>query len=225
MPNVSAAALLREIAAVPASANDVRRRFRQDAIALVARETLIEPALTFRIVDLEQPPGDVLRAGGETLYAPKLLPASGRLTALACGVATIGARLEGRITTLFAERSVSLALALEELGNELLLAVSRRLQDRMLVAARRAGLSLAGELRPGDPGLALNAHGPLLRLADAGSIGVSVTRGHVLQPLKSTSMVFGAGIDLPPARWSRCDDCKTRSSCKLAMRPAELADA
>ncbi|HXW41216.1 MAG TPA: hypothetical protein VEK75_08440, partial [Xanthobacteraceae bacterium] len=61
------------------------------------------------------------------------------------------------------------------------------------------------------------------RLAGAESIGVTITRGQVLRPLKSMSMVLGIGIDLPPARWSRCDDCPSARQCKLSGRVAPPA--
>ena len=38
--------------------------------------------------------------------------------------------------------------------------------------------------------------------------------------LKSASMVLGVGIDLPPALWSRCDDCPQRDQCKAVARAA-----
>jgi hypothetical protein len=56
------------------------------------------------------------------------------------------------------------------------------------------------------------------RLAGAESIGVSVTQGQVLHPLKSMSMVLGIGIDLPPACWSRCDDCPSALKCRMSGR-------
>jgi hypothetical protein len=95
----------------------------------------------------------------------------------------------------------------------------------MLVAARDRGLVLSGELRPGDPGLALEAQTTVLRLADATAIGVQTTHGLALRPLKSISMVLGAGRGLPPAHWSRCDDCRSRPRCKLVARQAEMASA
>jgi hypothetical protein len=223
MPTVSAAPFLREIEGAPASGTPIRARFHREAVDLIKRERLVEPGYSWNIVELEERPGATLRAGGEAIHAPRLLPQSGRLTALACGVATIGARLEERVASLFAERRVSVALGLEEAGNRLLFAVSRLLQDRMLAAARRRGLTVAGELRPGDPGLALHAQPAVLRLAEAQSIGVHVTGGHALHPQKSTSMIHGVGIDLPPVRWSRCDDCRSRPSCKLAAAPAQAA--
>jgi len=219
--------LLREISALPdgGSANAARMRFRREALELIAREDLIEPAFSFRIVNLDRPATEMLRAAGETIYAPRLLPEAGELTALACGVVTLGPRLEQRITSLFAERCRSLALALDEVGNQLLCGVIRRVQDRMMAAANRSRLTMAGELRPGDPGLALEAQAAVLRLAEADTIGVSLSRGHALQPLKSVSMVLGVGINLPAAHWSRCDDCPSRARCQVVERATRMAAA
>jgi hypothetical protein len=152
-----------------------------------------------------------------------MLPPSGELTALAFGVCTLGQGIERRVSALFAQRRISLALALDTLGNQMLMEASRRLQDRILAEVTRRGLDMAGELRAGDPGLALEAQPAVLRLADAGQIGVSLTGTLALDPLKSTSLVLGVGRDLPPARWSRCDDCRSRAKCRHYARQSDLA--
>lgn len=220
MPTVRGSSLVRELAAIPCAGGPLgqRGRFRRDAIDLVERENLLNAAYCYRIVALDEPPSNVLRAGGETLDAMRLVPESGQLTAVAVGICTLGPALERRATGLFAERRMSLALALDKLGNELLFALSRRVQDRIVVEARKARLTAAGELRAGDPGLPLEAQAAVQRLAGAESIGVSVTHGQVMHPLKSMSMVLGIGIDLPPARWSRCDDCPSAPKCRMSGR-------
>lgn len=217
--------VLREAANTPrfGRPSALRDRLRREALDLARTENLVDAAYSYRIVPLEAPPAPWLRAGGETLHAPRLLPESGQLTALACAICTLGARLEQRITSLFAERRASIALALDELGNELLFAASRRVQDRMLADANRRGLSMAGELRAGDPGLALGAQAAVLRLAQAELVGVRVSDNQLMQPLKSISMVMGVGIALPPAQWSRCDDCPRRTKCKLVEHVANAA--
>ena len=217
--------VLREVADSPrfGRPSALRDRLRREALELARADELVDAAYSYRIVALEAPAAPTLRAGGETVHAPRLLPESGQLTALACAVCTLGTRLEQRVTSLFAERRASLALALDQLGNELLFAASRRVQDRMLVDAARRGLSVAGELRAGDPGLALAEQATVLRLAQAGLIGVHVSDDQLMQPLKSVSMVMGVGLDLPPAQWSRCDDCPRREKCKLVARVADAA--
>ena len=200
----------------------VRERLRRDALELARREALIEAAYSYRIVPLEQQADEVLRAEGEAFHAPWLVPKSGRLTALGCAVCTVGGRLERRVNELIAERRASLALVLDQLGNELLYEVSRRVQDRMLTETRRARLSMAGELRPGDPGLDIDAQTGLLRLAKATDIGVSLSEGMLMRPHKSTSMLLGVGIDLPPATWSRCESCRSRAKCRHAALDATV---
>ena len=71
---------------------------------------------------------------------------------------------------------MSLALALDTLGNQMLMEASRRLQDRILADVTKRGLTMAGELRAGDPGLALEAQPAVLRLAGGATIGVTITR-------------------------------------------------
>jgi len=225
MPEIPSGKLLRQVRIEEAThgAFAARERFHREAEDLIARENLLAPAFSFRIAELEAPAADVLQVGGESPHAPRMLPEAGELTGLACGVVTIGPGLERRVAALFAEKCYSLALALDDIGNQLLFAATRHAQDRMLATVRGQGLSMAGELRPGDPGLALQAQGLVLRLADAASIGVAVNRGHALTPLKSISMVLGVGLDLPPARWSRCDDCPSREKCRVANCPAQPA--
>lgn len=216
MPSGRAHNLLLRVAAapLPGRSSGLRERMRREALALVLSEDLADAAWSYRIVPLDSPVGETLRLEGETLHAPWLLPATGQLTALACAVCTVGPALEARVTALFAEKRASLALALDELGNELLFATSRWVQDRMLADSRRQQLTLCGELHPGDPGLGLNAHAAVLRLAQAEAINVSLCHGHTLFPLKSSNIVMGAGIDLPKASWSRCDRCPSRAKCK-----------
>jgi hypothetical protein len=220
MPMVRGNGLVRELATVPCADEALRRseRYRRDAIDLIAREDLLDAAYCYRIVALDEPPSEVLRAGGEALDALRLVPESGQLTALGIGVCTLGPALERRASALFAERRMSLALALDRLGNELLSALSRRVQDRIVIEARKARLTAAGELRAGDPGLPLSAQTAVHHLAGAEEIGVSVTQGQVLHPLKSMSMVLGIGIDLPATNWSRCDDCPSAPKCRMSGR-------
>ena len=211
---------LRKIAALMSDEDTGARaaRVQAEAMELIRRERLVEASWSYQIVPLGAPPGEVLYADGEAFHAPWLVPETGELTALACAVCTLGPRLEQRVTELFASRQASLALSLDRLGNVLLLALGRLMQDRLFADTARRGLSMAGELRAGDPGLALDAQGAVLRLAQASEIGVTLTSGQVMRPVKTTSMVLGVGIDLPPARWSRCDHCPSRPNCRVARQ-------
>lgn len=221
MPWIRGSQLHREVAQhPPAELSPARARLRAEALALVAAQDLAQPAYCYRIVPLDAPAGTPLRAGGEALQADRLLPGSGELTGLACGACTLGPALENRIRELFADKRASLAVALDEVANDMVLALGRRLQDRMLMEARRRGLAMAGELRAGDPGLDISAQPAVLRLAGAERIGVGLHGGHLLTPIKSVTVVCGVGRDLPPADWSRCDECPSAPRCRLRARAA-----
>ena len=223
MPTIPGAGLLRDIAKMPCSGTAFRHaeRFRRAAIDLIEREGLLAPAYRVRIIPLDAPPDNVLRVGGEVLDAARLIPDNGQLTALACGVCTLGPGIERRLTTLVAERRRSLALALDKVANDLLFVLVRRAQDRLIAEARTLQLTVAGELRAGDPGLPLDAQSAVWRLSGGNSIGVTVTEGQALRPLKSISMVLGVGIDLPAVHWSRCDDCPSAPKCRMSATPRE----
>jgi hypothetical protein len=194
-----------------------RKRLRAEALDLAQQESLVTAAYSYRIVPLRSPAGDSLCLEGEIIEAPWLVPSTGELTAVACGVATIGAALEERVRELFAVRRASLAVALDDIGNELLFAAARRIQDRMLVDSKKRGLMMAGELRSGDPGLALETQAAVLRLAEASAIGVTLSNGFLMRPLKSTSMLLGVGLRLPEVSWSRCDYCPSLERCRVAQ--------
>ncbi len=196
-------------------------RLRREALALVEAESLVDAQASYRFVPIEHI-GDqgVLCVDGLELPAPWLLPADGQLTAVACAVCTLGPALPARVQSLFAQRRASLAVGLDALGNELLFAASRVLQDRMLADAKKQNLSMAGELRSGDPGLAIETQSTVLQLAQAEHIGVTLSSGGMMHPVKTCSMVLGVGLVLPKAQWSRCDSCPTRSRCKLVQQEA-----
>ena len=151
--------VLRDVAAGRVPPQVARRdklvALRAQAMDLVREQGLLQTRASWRIVPLEGEPGEAgsLCMDGQRLQAPWLVPSSGRLTAVACAVATIGDALEQHVGELFAQRRAALGVALDSLGNELLFALSRRVQDRLWAEARQQGLTVAGELRAGDPAL------------------------------------------------------------------------
>lgn len=220
MPAIRGVDLKRELATNPPEGmSPVRARLRNQAIATILAEDLVEASYSYNIVPLQGPAGEILQAGGEWIRAPRLLPESGELTAVGCGVCTLGPKLEARISQLFRERRASLAVSLDEVGNEMLFALGRRIQDRMLSECYRKRLSMGAELHAGDPGLELDAQLAVLRLADADKIGVALYKGQLVTPLKSTSVVFAVGRNLPEVSWSRCDSCPSAAKCNYGRRP------
>jgi hypothetical protein len=220
MPSVRGVDLKRELATNPPEGmSPVRARLRASAIALIEAEDLVEASYSYNIVPLDRPAAETFHVGGETIHAPRLLPESGELTALGCGVCTLGPRLQARVTALFGERRASLAVSVDDVANEMLFALGRRVQDRMLSECYRRRLSMGGELHAGDPGLDVSAQAAVLRLAEAAKIGVGLHGDYLITPLKSGSVVYAIGRNLPEVSWSRCDTCASKTKCSYGRRP------
>ena len=196
-------------------------KLRARALDLVREEGLGESRYALRIVPLEKEDDGHLTLEGETVFAPWLVPETGKLTALGVGLVTLGPAVENRVRQLFAEKQAALALALDQFAAELLFATGARLEVRLRMLAKRQGLSLSGELHPGDPGLALEAQQNLMRWMAPDTLDIALHHGHLLNPLKSGSVIYGIGVDLPAATWSRCDLCPSRSKCAKAERRQE----
>jgi hypothetical protein len=220
MPSVRGVDLKRELANGPLEGlSPASARLREQAIGLIRDEKLLEASYSYNIVPLDATAeGPRLRAGGEALEAPQLLPESGELTALGCGVYTLGPRFEACVSELFQNRRAALAVVLDELGIELLFAMGRRIQDRMLSECYRKRLSMGAELHAGDPGLDLDAQATVLRLAQAEAIGVELHKGQLITPLKSGSVVFAVGRNLPEVPWSGCESCPSNNRCNFGRR-------
>lgn len=209
----------------PALCSPTAEKLRERALRLATEEGLGESRYALRIVPLERQAGGSLTLEGETLFAPRLVPSSGELSALGFAACTLGGALEARVRSLFQARRPSLALALNALGEEMLASLNRRAQDRIQAHASRLGLTMAGELRPGDPGLGLEAQAAVLALAGGAHIGVRLSDYRMLEPVKSVTMVLGIGHNLPEATWSRCEECRSRERCKWARPRSATAAA
>lgn len=201
------------------ASSPARAKLRAGALELLRAEQLdAGGAWAYELVALGGEADGLLCDEGRGPRVPWADPPSGRLTHVACCVCTLGPALPARVHQLFAAKERALAVGLDELGNELLFALARQVEDRILVDARRRGLSMSGELRAGDPGLALTAQPLVLRLAGADAIGITLAPTLLMSPEKSTSAVLGIGVDLPPTDWSRCDECRSRERCQHRAR-------
>jgi hypothetical protein len=198
----------------------VGQKLRQQALELAEAEDLCKGFYISAMVPVDDMDGDALIVEGQRLIAPLLIPEQGLLTILACGVCTLGPRWESSIHDLFTQGRRSLAVALDDLGNEVLMAVSNRMTSRLAAQVQKMGLSMAGELRPGDPGLALDAQDLIVSLVNGQELGVTVVNGGLLHPVKSATVVFGVGKGIPAVNWSRCDYCPSRSQGRCVVHCA-----
>jgi hypothetical protein len=216
MPAIRAIHLTRVLRtlAAPPGASGVEGRARQEALAMIERDALVQPAFSYRILPVRELRGETVDLGDATLRVPELAAESGELTAVAAATCTLGRALEARVTALFGARRPLLALALDALGNEMLFRVADRAFARIRREARRQGLETGAELNPGDSGIALDQQAALLALADAEQNRITLTAQGMLAPVKSLSFLAPLGRNLSVRSSGRCDHCPSKDRCK-----------
>ncbi len=192
---------------------------RRKALTMIAAEGLATPAFCYRCSPLVGVNGNTLELGLASLDAPGLAPLSSRLTAVAAVACTLGPALEARVSELCRERSMSLALALDELGNAMLMYTARCAALAVRRECRSQGLTSGDTLSPGGNGLPLAQQGAVLELAGGDRLGVWTTAQGMLSPIKSRSLVMGAGHGLAaqPLR-RRCESCSSGETCRYRRK-------
>ena len=169
---------------------------RCKALDMVAEEVLAVPIATYTYIPVQGVREEMLDFGQFTLQAPELVAISSKLASVVAVVCTLGPAFEARISSLFKERKYSLALALDELGNELLFYTARLASLQIRKETRRQGLSAGNFLSPGDEGFSLDQQAMVVSMAGGENCGVSVMKLGMLSPVKSLSMVEGIGSEL-----------------------------
>lgn len=190
-------------------------KLRQDAVAMIGEEALAEPAFCYRIVPVQSACSADFGFGRSTLRVPALAGVSTRVTAVASVVCTLGPALEARVSDLCAERRLSLALVLDEVGNELLLSSVRQALLQIRREARQQRLSSGSSLSPGCSGFTLDQQTAVVAMAGGDRLGISVTSHGMLTPVKSRSLIvaIGTGLSAQPLH-RRCESCSSRKQCR-----------
>jgi len=175
---------------------------------------LLDPRVSCRILQKRsRTPDGIELEGGATLTGPLVVRRLWRASAVALLVATIGPRLENRVSRLFG-RDLPYALALDGLGSAAVERLARAARRHLARGLRRRGWCATGPLSPGMEGWPLAAgQKELFRALEAPACGVRLTDEDFLVPRKSLSLVvgLGAGVD---GEGEACDACAARPRCR-----------
>jgi hypothetical protein len=188
----------------------------------VARaDDLIQPRVAYQFLDLAETDEDGLRLpnGSVIEWSPTVAEVMAKPQSLAVAVATIGSRLEAEVAALFSRKQAVKAMALEEIGVAALFELSTGLGNLVAEEAQAFGLKTSSPLFPGDDGIDLGHQKTVFELAGGGDIGMHLSGGAMLFPVKSASMIFGLGKHMP--RWDqnkKCAVCKARNKCLYRWR-------
>lgn len=198
-----------------------RRADVQDMVrwAIDEAQELICPALVYEWLPVERVGGRYVAIGGLRFDLGDHAFLMDAALKACVAVATIGGRLEQRVTQLMTSGDAFRGYLLDEVGVFALATTTGRcLREIAQKEGARRGWGVGAELGPGQlTGWDVAEQRIICDLVDIDSIGVGVTEGGMLVPQKSNSAVVGIGPGFtadevhPP-----CDFCHRQKTCTWA---------
>jgi hypothetical protein len=180
--------------------------------AVVAADGLLQPAVVAASYAVEGLSHERLQLeGGRYLAGPLVAGQLHRAEHVVVAVCTVGPALEAAASEC-SSRDLALSAALDALGTAAVDLLVAALCQRAGDQAKAAGLLTTTPFSPGMVGWPL-------ALLDAASVGVSLTKGFMMLPQKSASLVVGVGGELGQPG-EPCDHCAVAATCRYRQRRA-----
>jgi hypothetical protein len=211
-------AVLRGQGADPAILRSRNPRLVQIAAQALEEGLLqVKPKVLFETFKIESVSHTLVKmAGGKRLKGDGLgqhLAQASELTAIIC---TIGDELEQYAAKVM-ETQVVQGLALYGVGSAAVEALANAACRFLELEAEARGMQSTIPLSPGMIGWPVDQGQPqIFSLLDGSQIGVQLSEGMFMLPLKSLSMVMGFGVDLEQ-QGIVCDYCDIRAVCKYRV--------
>lgn len=196
---------------------DVQALF-DEALALGRR--LIEPRAAIRWTALQRQDGDRLEADGVTLTIPDIARHWGAIRHLAAALVTIGDPLEHRVRELWDARELPLAAMLDSVGSGAVESLAEYVNDLLCQQGIGHGWKVTNRISPGYGAWDVAEQAALFRLCPGAPIGVQLNAACFMTPVKSISLLVGAGSDARVDHYfSQCARC-WMADCAYRRVPA-----
>ncbi len=193
----------------------LRRRL---ATVLEELEDVAAPAACYDAYPIERILHERLElAGGSRIGSGPLASVVAGAEALYIAVCTLGGALDERIRTYRDGHRYVEMLLLDELGSWAVDQVRAQLYERVQAEVAERSWHLSSPLSPGESAWPIREQRIIFRLLNTAKIDVTLGASDLMRPLKSLSLVFGAGAGkLGTEGLTRCHFCSIRDRCRYA---------
>jgi len=182
--------------------------------ALQEGRELVRPAVLTRTLNVESSRHNrVTLEGGSTLSGPLITEHLGGAETVVVILCTIGDELGERVIRETAGH-VGFGFALDAVGSAAVHSLSAAACNRVEQEAIASGLQTSLPLSPGMEGWDVDpGQREIFSMIDPEEIGVVLSPGLEMRPLKTTSSVIGIGADIATTG-AICDYCAMRDTCR-----------
>jgi hypothetical protein len=188
---------------------DVRALFDE---ALALGRALVAPRAVVRWLPVDAQDGARLVTVDATLAIPDIDRHWGRIERLGVAVCTIGPALERRVGELWAARELPLASMLDGVGSGAVESLAEYVNDLLCQEGIPAGLKVTNRVSPGYGAWDVRDQAAIFRLCPGDAIDVRLNDACFMDPVKSISLVVGAGREARVDHYfSQCARCWMRT--------------
>lgn len=185
----------------------------REAISEVEQQA--EPAACWDFFSIEKVLHDKLvLSGGVRLGGGPVVSVVGGATELMAAVCTIGPTVDRLIKEAQDQRQLFRMMILHDLGAWAVDMVRQELCHQLEQNLQQQGLRTSAPLSPGESAWSVKDQAAIFSLLDTGRIGVSLSPSMIMSPLKSLSLIMGAGPNpMGVEGASNCDFCTIKERC------------
>jgi len=179
---------------------------------------LAAPAACYRAYAVERVLHERLElAGGTRIGSGPVASVVAGAEELYVALCTIGPALDGRIREYQARGQHFEMLMLDEIGSWAVDQVRQQLYERVHVELAERGWRTSSPLSPGESVWPIREQRIIFKLLDAAQLGIALGSSYLMSPMKSLSVVFGAGSEpMGVEGLTNCDFCTIQDHCRYA---------
>jgi hypothetical protein len=156
----------------------------------------------------------VVLANGAKIGDETVIKVVGGASELFVALCTIGPEADDRIRQYLKDNDLLKATLLDEMASWGVDLVRQQVCVRIEEGLTREGLRASAPLSPGESAWSVRDQAVIFSLLDAAQINMSLSESMVMYPIKSLSLVLGAGTQAMGVEGAtNCDFCTMRDTC------------
>ncbi|MCC6224657.1 MAG: hypothetical protein IT201_14330 [Thermoleophilia bacterium] len=193
------------------------RRARLASVLAEASEVM-EPAACYDAIPIEKVLHGQLRlAGGTRIGGGPVVEVVGGAEVLYVAICTVGRALDERVRRHREAGRRFEMLILDELGSWGVDQVRQQLYEGLGCELAERGWRTSSPLSPGEGVWSIREQRTIFGLLEPDEIGVRLLPSYVIDPVKSLTVVFGAGASpMGVEGMTNCDFCSIQDRCRYA---------
>lgn len=182
--------------------------------------TIAAPAACYRSYPIERFLHERLElAGGTRIGSGPVTTVVGGAEELYVALCTIGTAVDERVRSYQADGRHFEMLIFDEIGSWAVDQVRQRIYSDVQAQLAETGRRTSSPLSPGESSWPIREQRIIFKLLDATQVGIELGQGDLMSPMKSLSMIFGAGSrEMGSEGLTNCDFCSIQDRCQHAAR-------